>query len=155
MKQRICVLVVLFAFAMASFANAAEIIAQATLVKGKVTAATGKKTRAVKLKANIFSGDKITTGPDGKIELKFKDHSIIRLAANSTLILSGGKIEENRSQIRTELIRGKNWIRAAEPTDQWAGIAARTPLAVASCLARKRVGTERGFESRMPELAPS
>ncbi|MFH0886821.1 MAG: FecR domain-containing protein [bacterium] len=125
-------IVVVFLLALSVTLNAASPIAKVTLIKGKVSAYTGSKSRVLSKGASLFSGDKVVTAADGKIEIRFSDSSIVRLASNSSIYVSKGSDPNGRGQIGTNLQKGKNWVNAAKPSDSWGGLKSKTPLAVAS-----------------------
>lgn len=66
-------------------AQAADQAGKAALVQGRVEALRDGKWRAMWTADPVFVGDRIRTFADGRVQIEFVDHSLVKLAANSQL----------------------------------------------------------------------
>lgn len=111
------VLSVLFACALlltASAARADEARGSATVsfLEGSSTFQTGGegKAKALKKDAEVFENDTVTTGAQGRVELKMKDGSIVRIGPASKLQLRSAHFVANESKrFNFKLLFGKVW----------------------------------------------
>jgi len=58
----------------------------------------------------LFQGDTITTGNDSRVVLNFFDKSIVRLGADTKLILNTLRADESGQQVTVTLERGSAWV---------------------------------------------
>ena len=67
-------------------ANAADLAAQVILAKGQVSAVSALgKTRTLKRRAKIYSGEVIKTGANGSVQLRFIDKALMTIKPGSEL----------------------------------------------------------------------
>jgi len=114
-------------------AKAVPKTAVVTLVYGKAYVERGAKSIKVVPKLKLYSGDKIETEKETKVEIKFFDGSIIRLASSTVVEIK--KMEkdtlkgENRISLKT--VVGNLWSRVKKVTGLHTKFDTATPTAIA------------------------
>lgn len=96
-------------FSYGGVAFAAEMVAEATAVSGKVYAqVAGESQRALESGARIFAGDRITTTADGRVELRFADNARFALGPGSELAVGQYRYRPNdpANRMETSVLRG-------------------------------------------------
>ncbi len=118
-------------------APAAAVLAavpRAGIPAGEVVSAGGDETiqfiaesnwRNVEIEQDLLAGDKLRTGPNGALALRFVDQTLIRVHRNSELVVRqiGG------TQAQLDLSLGQIWARAVEGGE---GVEVTTPSATAA-----------------------
>lgn len=106
---RVCVAAALLVVAYPAWA--AETIGSASEVSGAVKlvrGAGGAERTPAMAGSQVYEGDTIETGPDGRLKILFKDDSVLSLAQNTTLRIDRHllKPEEDKRQGSFSLIKG-------------------------------------------------
>lgn len=104
-----------------------------TLVDGKAYVERGAKSIKVVPKLRLYSGDKIKTEKETKVEIKFFDGSIVRLAGNTVIRIKEMEKDtlkkENRISLKT--VVGNLWSRVEKVTGLHTKFDTATPTAIA------------------------
>ena len=110
-------------------------VPRAGIPTGKVVSANGDETiqfiseanwRSVEIEQDLLVGDKLRTGPNGGLALRFVDQTLIRVHRNSELVV---KNVGGGTQAELDLSLGQIWARALEGGD---GVEVTTPSATAA-----------------------
>ncbi|MDL1974182.1 MAG: FecR family protein [Deltaproteobacteria bacterium] len=106
-----------------------------TFLEGKATLRPEDETHSVHLELNarLRNGDRVTTGPDARIELTFADKSIIRFDEDTTfeLIDVSYSRESNKRDINIKMIMGRIWAKVSKIAGQKGGFDLHAVNAVA------------------------
>ena len=109
--------------------------AKATFVKGKAEVGASAEGPFKKLKRNkkVLAGSILKTYDNARVELRFKDGSILRVGPNSTLKLSGANLNSKSSevQVNATLIGGKAWANVSKMVGTESSFEVKTHNAVA------------------------
>jgi hypothetical protein len=119
---------------LAPLAASLAAVPRAGIPTGKVVSASGDETiqfisesnwRNVEIEQDLLTGDKLRTGPNGALALRFVDQTLIRVHRNSELVVKnmGGGTRPS------DLSLGQIWARALEGGD---GVEVTTPSATAA-----------------------
>ena len=117
---------------LAASAHAEERAGAAEMVNGRVLLTRGDVVSVLRAGASVHVGDRIRTGVDGNIRIRFVDDSTVRLAPNAHLEISDFMFEAQRSR-RTSLrlMAGRFRARVAEALSAEDEFEVSTPTAVA------------------------
>lgn len=117
------------------YAKVITVSAKITVIYGKAKVLRAGKNRWINAyrKMKLFPGDKIRTGKKTKIEIRFIDGSIIRLADNSEMEISRLERDEKNKQNNTGLRAkvGNFWTRIKQVAGYKNNFEVTTPTAVA------------------------
>lgn len=104
-----------------------------TLVDGKAYVERGAKSIKVVPKLRLYSGDEIKTEKETKVEIKFFDGSIIRLASNTVVKIKkmGRDALKKESRISLKTVVGNLWSRVEKVTGLHTKFDTATPTAIA------------------------
>lgn len=109
--------------------------AKATFVKGKAEVGATADGPFKKLKRNkkVMAGSFLKTHENARVELRFKDGSILRVGPSSTLQLSGANLDSKSSevQVNATLIGGKAWANVSKMVGTESSFEVKTHNAVA------------------------
>jgi hypothetical protein len=122
-------LIIIAFFTISLFAKDSGKIAIIIKAKGKVSVVNtkSKKSKKAKRGLKLYSGDKIVTGSNGKVAIKFSDDgSMVRIRKNSTCIIKG-KLQKDRKTLAknvyvevgtifSKITKQKSLFRVSTPT---------------------------------------
>ena len=91
--------------------DASVVIAGVIIAEGDVTAvdSTGNR-RALQRRSEVYAGEQLVSGDNGKVQLRFIDGAVVALNCNSTLVISDYRYEES-SDDRVELFLRRGRMR--------------------------------------------
>jgi hypothetical protein len=84
MLHRMILIIAVF-FGFASQASAQEAIGAVSRIQGDASAAKGGTTRTLALNASVFLNEIVTTGPEARLEVTFKDNTKLTLGEKAKL----------------------------------------------------------------------
>lgn len=131
----ILILLLLFFTSSPSFAEAEELGGgRISLVQGQVHLQTGDEGEWAEPSVNfpIADGDRIVTEWDGKVELQFKDGTLVRVGEGSTLDLITLRFERTKSLIHLNLLEGKIYVNRISVTGETPSLYIELPYGVLS-----------------------
>lgn len=106
-----------------------------TFLEGKATLRPQDETHSIHLELNarLRNGDRVTTGPDARIELTFADKSILRFDEDTTfeLIDVSYSRESTKRDINIKMVMGRAWAKVSKIAGQKGGFDLHAVNAVA------------------------
>jgi hypothetical protein len=87
--------------------------AEATLVEGKAERKSGEKTGPLQQGSHVSAGDLLTTGEDGRVELRFADKSLLRIGPSAKLQLTAAHFSGGpaKRKMTVQLFFGNIWAK--------------------------------------------
>lgn len=99
--------------------------------KAKITTAA-EEIKDAELAFVLYEGDKIDTYENSRVELKLDDGSIIRISANTSILLSSLKEEELKRETSIKVFIGRIWLNVLKILGKESKFNIETPVCLAA-----------------------
>lgn len=128
-------LVVASLLGLSAEAKKAPVAGKITFLKGQAECAPSAEGPWKRIKRNnkVMVGDYLRTLDDARLELKYVDQSIIRVAANSTFFIADASadVKKEERSVSATLLAGKAWAKVSKAVGKKNRFEVRTENAVA------------------------